>query len=149
MSNVSMLSMLKPNSDPIENEKMSVSSDISRSNSAKNDVLQNPIGPEKPILHGQHGHAQSPSLSQESTTSKELHEIVQSLTYDEHGNNLGYFDKGKWVLKFILEPRQSRYHCSEDQAEQMLQALIEDGMIEEFKPRRYRPTQKLSESVGD
>lgn len=43
-------------------------------------------------------------------------------------------------------PNQHHYHCNEYEAEQLLQGLIDDGMIIEFEPGKYKPTEKLSES---
>jgi hypothetical protein len=45
------------------------------------------------------------------------------------------------ALRLLLLPNEK---WTEDQANQTLQALIEEGKIEEFEPGKYRPTQKLS-----
>jgi hypothetical protein len=83
-----------------------------------------------------------PKVDQVDGLDEELSKLINELMLDEHGNNLGYFDEGKWVVKFMLQPKQSRYCCDQDQALQMLKALIEEGKIVEFEPGKYRPTEE-------
>jgi hypothetical protein len=66
-----------------------------------------------------------------------LSEIIQRLMIDEQGNNQGYFDIKKWKTRMMFLPNQ---HWTEDEAEQTLYALIEEGRIEEFEPGRFKPT---------
>ena len=81
--------------------------------------------------------------------NESLLELVQRLMRDIQDIKLGYFDRPTWMTFFMTLPNQHHYHCSEDEAEQMLQGLIDDGMIEEFGTGKYRPTEKLRTSGGD
>jgi hypothetical protein len=75
-----------------------------------------------------------------------IRELTKKIMRDK-----GFFTKAEWMTVLMCLPKQDPLYCDEDQAEQMLQALIGDGMIEEeeFEPGKYRPTEKLSEKGGD
>lgn len=59
-------------------------------------------------------------------------------------DNKGYFTVKEWNTKLMFLAVQYRYHCDEDQAMQMLSALIKEGKIEEYKPGKYRPISALT-----
>jgi hypothetical protein len=57
-------------------------------------------------------------------------------------NGIGSFTLDDWRFKLMLLPIQHPYHCDENQAEQTLQAIIEEGKIEEIEPGKYRLVEK-------
>lgn len=62
----------------------------------------------------------------------------------------GFFTKAEWMTTLMLLPRRDPLYCDENLAEQMLQGLKDDNMIEEFEePGKYRSTEKLRETGGD
>ncbi len=67
---------------------------------------------------------------------------------DEYGNNKGYFTIEDWKIKLMLLPVQHPLCCTEDRAEQMLYALLEEGKITEIEPGKYKPNVKREESIS-
>jgi hypothetical protein len=64
------------------------------------------------------------------------YEIIQKAMLDNQGsNNKGYLTKDDFIYASIMEPN---WHCSEDQAEQVFYALLEEGKIAEIEPRKYK-----------
>jgi hypothetical protein len=70
-----------------------------------------------------------------------LPEIIHNCMLDEKGNNQGYFTIDRWKTRLMLLPRQHPLHGDEDQAEQTLYALVEEGRVTEFEPRRFKPVE--------
>jgi hypothetical protein len=66
-----------------------------------------------------------------------MKEITNKLIGDK-----GFFTKAEWMTAVMCLPIQDPLYCNEDQAEQRLQALIDDGMIVEFESGKYKPTEK-------
>jgi hypothetical protein len=78
-----------------------------------------------------------PSLPILPSQSYSIEEIVSKCMLDAEGNNRGYFTKDDFIYALIMRPNE---HWTEDQAEQTLQALIEEGKVVEFEPGRFKPT---------
>jgi hypothetical protein len=55
---------------------------------------------------------------------------------NNEGNNKGYFDINDWKTRLMSLPKQHPLHCDEDQAEQVLYGLLEDGKIQEIDGQR-------------
>jgi hypothetical protein len=85
-----------------------------------------------------------PTVSGDISPVGSIKEITKKLVGDK-----GFFTKAEWMTALMLLPRQDPLYCDEDQADQTLQGLIDDSMIEEFEPGKYRPTEKLREQGGD
>jgi replicative DNA helicase Mcm len=77
-------------------------------------------------------HSSTSDLSDSSALPKNVGELLQKCMKDEFGNNLDYFDTAGFKTKLICLPVQHPMFCEENQAEQMLQALIDDGKIVEI-----------------
>ncbi len=61
----------------------------------------------------------------------------------------GCFDLREWQTELMFLPVQDPCHMDEIQAEQTLQALVEEGKIVEFEPGRYKPmTEELRGTLG-
>jgi hypothetical protein len=45
-------------------------------------------------------------------------------------------------------PIQDPLHCNEDQSEESLEDLKEDGKIVEFEPGKYKPTTEKLRGIG-
>lgn len=81
-------------------------------------------------------------ISDASDIPKNVGELLQRCMLDEHGNNLGYFDAAGFKTRVMCLPVQHPMFCEENQAEQMLPALIDDGKIVEIEPvgsGRFKP----------
>ncbi|MDQ3969036.1 MAG: hypothetical protein M3275_11660 [Thermoproteota archaeon] len=65
-----------------------------------------------------------------------IEEIINKCMLDGDGNDKGYFTRSEWTVRLLLLPNE---HWTEDQAEQTLQALVEEGKIIEFEQGKYRP----------
>jgi hypothetical protein len=78
-----------------------------------------------------------PGLSGLVGQSYSIEEIVNRCMLDEHGNNQGYFTKSDFVFRCQLWPN---IHWTEDEAEQRLYALVQEGKLIEIEPGRYAPT---------
>ena len=63
-----------------------------------------------------------------------IKEIIEKLIGDKD-----FFTKAEWMTALMFLPIQDPLHCDEDQAEQTLQALIEEGKLIEFEPGKYKP----------
>ena len=55
---------------------------------------------------------------------------------DNQGTNKGYFTKDDFIFTLLMLPNQ---HWTEDQAEQTLYALLEEGKLQEIEPGKYKP----------
>jgi hypothetical protein len=77
--------------------------------------------------------------------SYSIEEIISKCMLDEQGNNKGYFTIDDWLVRLLFLPNEK---WTEDQAEQTLHALLQDGKIRELEPGKYQPTEKLSKSGG-
>jgi hypothetical protein len=55
---------------------------------------------------------------------------------DEHGNNKGYFTTNDFIYALVMRPNEG---WTEDQAEQKLYALVEEGKLTEFEEGRFKP----------
>jgi hypothetical protein len=80
---------------------------------------------------------------------EEFSKLINDLMLDEHGNNKGYFTRNESKTSLMFLPVQDPLHCNEDQAEQTLQAVIDNRMIVEFEPGKYKSTEELSVGEGD
>jgi hypothetical protein len=78
-----------------------------------------------------------PGLVGQSYSIEEI--ILNKAILDEQGKNKGYFTVEDWKTAVMCLPIQHPYHCDEDQAEQMLYALLEDGKIKEKELGKYCP----------
>ena len=75
----------------------------------------------------------------EVNRTTEFDEVIQKCMLDEQGNNQGYFTIDTWKTRLMCLPRQHPYYCDEDQAEQVLHALVDEGKLSEFEQGRYKP----------
>ena len=69
-------------------------------------------------------------------------ELIYKCMLDGDGNDKGYFTRSEWTVRLLLLPNE---HWTEDQAEQTLQALVEEGKIVEFEQGKYKPTTREEE----
>jgi hypothetical protein len=67
--------------------------------------------------------------------AKQRVELVQKAMQDTQGNNKEYLTKEEYIYCSVMEPN---YHCTEDQAEQVFYALIEEGKIVEIELGKYK-----------
>ena len=73
-----------------------------------------------------------------------IKEITKILTGDKN-----FFTKAEWLTALMCLPRQDPLYCDEDQAEQTLQALLENGeVLVEFEPGKYRPKEEQNSERG-
>jgi hypothetical protein len=63
------------------------------------------------------------------------YQLVEKAMRDNQGNNKGYFTKDDFVYAAVMEPN---WHCTEDQAEQVFYALIEEGKMIEIEQGKYK-----------
>lgn len=82
---------------------------------------------------------QDSELTIQKTREETLQEIMDKCMSDEQGNNQGYFTIDRWKTRLMCLPRQHPHHCDEDQAEQTLYALLEEGKLTEFEEGRFKP----------
>ena len=80
---------------------------------------------------------QQPSQPPPPSIDNILEEIITKCMLDREGNRKGYFTKDDFIYALIMRPNE---HWTEDQAEQTLQALIEEGKVVEFEQGRFKPT---------
>lgn len=66
-------------------------------------------------------------------------EVIQKCMLEEQANNKGYFTKDEWKTRLMCLPRQDPLFCDEYQAEQTLQALVEEGKLTEIEQGKYKP----------
>jgi hypothetical protein len=78
-----------------------------------------------------------PSTSEEK--EGRFSQLIEKCIVDEHGKNKGYFTKDEWKTRLMLLPRQHPLYCDEDQAEQTLYALLEEGKLTEIEQERFKP----------
>jgi len=71
----------------------------------------------------------------ESQQSK-LTEAIGKAMLDDKGRNKGYFTKDDFIYHALMTPN---LRWNVDQAEHRLYELLEDGIVEEIEPDRYRP----------
>jgi hypothetical protein len=79
----------------------------------------------------------------------QLTEAMEKAMLDENGTNKGYFDINDWKTRLMSLPIQHPLYCDEDQAEQVLYGLLEDGKIQEIdgpESGKFEPTQKTNKS---
>lgn len=76
-------------------------------------------------------------LSGDGSIGDNITAIVDKCMLDDHGNNQGYFTMDRWKTRLMLLPIQHPLHCDEDQAEQMLYAMLEKGKIREIEPGKF------------
>jgi hypothetical protein len=69
-------------------------------------------------------------------------ELVKKAMLDAEGKNKGYFTKDEWTVRLLLLPNE---RLTEDEAEQTLYALLEEGIITEFEPEKYKKPQETEE----
>jgi hypothetical protein len=67
-----------------------------------------------------------------------LLDTVNNCMSDEQGNNKGYFTIDQWKTRLMFLPNE---YWTEDQAEQTLQALIEEGEVTEIESGKYKPVE--------
>ena len=63
---------------------------------------------------------------------------------DSQENKKGYFTKEDWIYTLTMLPRQHPLYGDEDEAEQGLYALLEEGKIREIElgSGKFEPTEK-------
>jgi hypothetical protein len=66
-----------------------------------------------------------------------MEKVIQKCMRDEQGNKKGYFTANDFIYTLVMRPNE---HWSEDQAEQTLYALVEEGKLTEFEEARFKPT---------
>ena len=66
-----------------------------------------------------------------------LQEMIDSAMRDKEGNNKGYFTKDDFIYSLIMRPNEG---WTEDEAEQTLYALVQEGKLSEFEQGRFKPT---------
>jgi DNA replicative helicase MCM subunit Mcm2 (Cdc46/Mcm family) len=69
----------------------------------------------------------------------QIEQVIGKAMQDNQGRNKGYFDMKDWKTALMCLPIQDPYYCDEDQAEQMLYALLEEGKLQEIESGRYGP----------
>ena len=78
-----------------------------------------------------------------------LKQIAQKAMRDDQGNNKGYFTKDDWVYTCQIWPN---LHWTENEAEQTLYALLQEGEIQEIEgPGSVKfksTTEKLNSGAG-
>ena len=74
----------------------------------------------------------------EKNDFRKMSEVIYKTMLDSQGNDKGYFTKDEWTVRLLLLPNE---HWTEDEAEQTLQELVEEGNVIEIEPvgsGRYR-----------
>lgn len=66
-------------------------------------------------------------------------EVISKAMLDEHGNDKGYFTKDEWKTRLMLLPRQHSLFSNEDQAEQVLYILLQEGRLTEIESGKFKP----------
>lgn len=74
-------------------------------------------------------------LSQEP--EENLGEAIRKAMLDNHGNNKGYFTRSDFIFFMQMTPNE---RWTENEAEQTLYALLQEGKIQEIEPGRYAPS---------
>jgi hypothetical protein len=65
---------------------------------------------------------------------------------DEYGNDKGYFTEDEWKTRLMLLPRQHSLFCNEDQAEQVLYSLLQEGRLTEIESGKFKMTEEGREA---
>jgi hypothetical protein len=79
-----------------------------------------------------------PSLPRSPSQSYSIEDIISKCMLDKEGTgNKGYFTRDDWIVRLLLLPNE---HFTEDQAEQTLQQLLQEGKVVEFEATKYKPT---------
>ena len=73
---------------------------------------------------------------------RDVGDVVQKAMLDSQGNNKGHFVKDDWIYILTMLPRQHTLYCDEDEAEQTLYSLLEEGMIQEIGEGRFKPAEE-------
>jgi hypothetical protein len=81
-----------------------------------------------------------PGLPGLAGQSYSIEEVIDRSITNEQGNSKGYFTINEWKTTLMCLPTQHPLHCDEDQAIQVLHALVQEGKIIEFEQGKYRPT---------
>lgn len=71
--------------------------------------------------------------------SYSIEEIISKCMLDELGNNRGYFTLQDWKTTLMFRPSE---HWTEDQAEQTLYQLLEEGKVLKLGDDKYQPVHK-------
>jgi replicative DNA helicase Mcm len=88
--------------------------------------------PENELKNGE----SDPSDLSDHGLTRDLSQVIEKCILDEHVNNKGYFTKDDFVYALIMRPKQEGW--TEDQAEQTLLALVEEGKVVEVEPGKYK-----------
>ena len=62
-----------------------------------------------------------------------ISETIEKAMLDGKGNNKGYFSLNEWKTVLMCLPKQHPLYCDEDQAEQTLYQLLQEGKLEELE----------------
>jgi replicative DNA helicase Mcm len=71
-----------------------------------------------------------------TTTAATISEVIEKAMLDREGNNKGYCTVEDFVYAAVMRPNEG---WTEDQAEQTLCQLLQEGKLIEVEPRRFKP----------
>jgi CRISPR/Cas system CSM-associated protein Csm2 small subunit len=77
-----------------------------------------------------------------------IEDIIISIMNGYNGNKQDSFTLSDFMFKVIMLPVQHPLHCDVNEAEQKLQALIEEGKVVQVENDRFQPSQELSKTGG-
>jgi P4 family phage/plasmid primase-like protien len=129
---MSGMSEINGQNDLSVQENVVIYDDNSRSNIACDTTPSPVLEPKKP-----ENDVSSLTIPDMSDKPRNIfYEIMDKAMLNEQGNNKGYFTKDDWTVRLLFLPDEK---WTEDQAEQTLLALIEDGEVTEIEEGRFRP----------